>query len=181
MIPIIISKEVLTKGRALPDGTIRDWKGKKVQKQGGKWVPYREPSSDLHSDNRKKSDTKNSRLTKDLTTLFDQAEKVLASIGIAANQNNTKEEDRLIESQWKTFTKILETITNMGGKVESFDWKEDEEAEEWLSKTSKSGIDILEINDGSDSIMYIAAPEQVSGLVANGIRNGFDYSVHFVK
>ena len=34
--------ELLAKAKALPDGTIRTWKGKKVQKQAGKWVPYQE-------------------------------------------------------------------------------------------------------------------------------------------
>ncbi len=31
--------EALSKGRALPDGTIREWGGKKYKKRGGKWFP----------------------------------------------------------------------------------------------------------------------------------------------
>lgn len=34
--------QALTKGKKLPDGTIREWGGKKYQKKGGKWVPYTE-------------------------------------------------------------------------------------------------------------------------------------------
>ena len=33
---------ILSKAKKLPDGTIRDWKGKKYQKVAGKWKPYKE-------------------------------------------------------------------------------------------------------------------------------------------
>jgi len=32
---------ILEKGKALPEGTIKEWKGKKYKKTGGKWLPYK--------------------------------------------------------------------------------------------------------------------------------------------
>jgi len=32
---------VLEKAKAFPEGTIREWKGKRFQKRGGKWLPFR--------------------------------------------------------------------------------------------------------------------------------------------
>mgnify|MGYP001262108961 CR=1 FL=1 len=41
-------------------------------------------------------------------------------------------------------------------KANSFDWKESDDARIWIAKQKKVGLEVLEVDDGDDSIFLLA-------------------------
>lgn len=140
------SELVLSKAKALPDGTIRDWKGKKYQKVAGKWKPYREGGK---------------KKTGGASREGEKGPKFSPEVVVAAIRKNYWESE--VNADWENGEGLERVAKEHGVDItpQAFDWKEADEYDAARYKADtraqKTGGIVVEdeLYAGSDALGFL--------------------------
>ena len=168
MIPIILKK-----AKALPDGTIRDWKGKKVQKRGGKWVPY-------HEVDKRKVETP-SQESKGMHTVISNIQQAVAAYDTVVNDPNYQGSGSGL--QQRAVKSVLSEIASIGGAFKRFGFENEGQIDEWTENHGlsdpKSTLQLFQVDYADyDRSLFLAIPKKLVPKIQDALHNIFDYGIY---
>ncbi len=185
---IINVPEFLSKGKKLPEGTVRTWKGKDYKKQNGKWMPISGKTREQEENEKKGIPSRPQSMTGTTQVAYESrkvskhgktssggkkesfnsqeglADQILSKIKDLLNK---AEEGYSGADEDDPFYNLTENYSEKYGvKFEGFDWKEDRKMASWQTRMENKGYYVVEdpAYDGTDSYGLIAIPPMKKSL-----------------